>query len=296
MNTREVVPFLREVASEWSSDQALSLGAALAYYTVFSLAPLLVLVIAIAGLAFGETAARGEVVGQIQDTVGPAAAELIEGMIERASRPSSGLTATLLSLVTMVLGASGAFGQLQSSLNQIWGVKPGQGGGLGGILLRRLASFGMILGVGFLLLVSLALSALLSGLSGLLEARFPLASQIVPVAHLVLSFAIVTALFAMIYKVLPDVEMEWRDVWLGAFATSLLFSLGKGLIGLYLGRASVTSVYGAAGSLVLVLLWVYYSSQILFLGAELTEVYSRRYGSRTRGGGLRAPPAPANRP
>jgi membrane protein len=213
------------------------------------------------------------------------------------------VTATLLSVATMVLGASGAFGQLQSSLNRIWGVKPGQGGGLGGLLLRRVASFGMILGVGFLLLVSLALSALLSGLSGLsglLEARFPVASLIVPYAHLVLSFAMATALFAMIYKVLPDARIEWRDVWLGALATSLLFSIGKGLIGLYLGRASVTSVYGAAGSLVLVLLWVYYSSQILFLGAELTEVYSRRYGSRTRAAAgsasLTAPQAPASRP
>jgi membrane protein len=205
---------------------------------------------------------------------------MIQGMIARASRPSAGIVATLVSLGTMVLGASGVFGQLQQSLNQIWDVGARSGGGFRGHLKRRAAAFGMILGIGFLLLVSLVLSAALAGLHDFLARHLPLASRILPLVNFALSFGVVTALFAMIFKILPDARMEWRDVWPGAAVTALLFTVGKSLIALYLGRAGVTSVYGAAGSLVLVLLWVYYSAQILFIGAEFTEVYSRRYGSR----------------
>lgn len=279
---REVATFAREVLQEFSNDNALTLGAALAYYTVFSMAPLLVLVIAIAGLVFGHRAAEGEIVKQIQDVLGAAGAETVQAMIERASQPASGALATLASVATMVFGASGVFGQLQGSLNRIWGAETLRRTGVKGQVQRRLLSFSMILGIGFLLLVSLALSAVLAGMHRLLSEWFPVLSDFLPLANFVLSFGIITALFAMIFKLLPDARIEWRDVWLGAAVTALLFTVGKSAIGIYLGRAGVTSVYGAAGSLVLILLWIYYSSQLLFLGAEFTEVYSRRYGSRQR--------------
>jgi membrane protein len=276
----KVGSFAREVFDEWSKDDALSLGAALAYYTIFSMAPLLVLVIAIVGLVFGRAAAQGEIVAQIQDAIGPAPAQMIEGMIARASRPSSGVLATVISLLTMFFGASGVFGQLQSSLNKIWDVQPKRRGGIRGQLRKRASAFGMILGSGFLLFLSLAASAAMTFVHSLLGQRFPVLSEVLPLANFAISFGVITALFAMILKMLPDVRIEWGDVWLGAAVTALLFTIGKALIGLYLGRAGVTSVYGAAGSLVLVLLWIYYSSQLLFLGAEFTEVYSRRFGSR----------------
>jgi membrane protein len=275
-----VTAFLREVVQEWSKDNALTLGAALAYYTIFSMAPLLVLAIAVAGLVFGRAAAQGEIVAQIQGMLGASGAELIESMIERASEPASGMLATVISLATMLFGASGVFGQLQGSLNQIWGAEGARRTGVKGQLQRRAASFSMILVMGFLLLVSLALSALISGLHSFIDEYFTVPSELLSLANVSVSFMIVMAMFAMIFKLLPDARIEWRDVWLGAAVTALLFTLGKSLIGIYLGRAGITSVYGAAGSLVLVLLWVYYSAQLLFLGAEFTEVYSRRFGSR----------------
>ena len=280
MNVSAVTTFLREVVQEWSNDNALTLGAALAYYTIFSIAPLLVLAIAVAGLVFGRAAAQGEIVTQIQGVLGPQGAELIESMIERASEPASGVLATAISLATMFFGASGVFGQLQGSLNLIWGADTHRRKGVKGQLQRRAASFSMILGIGFLLFLSLAISAVISGLHAVIDAYLTVPSELLSLTNTTVSFLIVTALFAMIFKVLPDVRIEWRDVWLGAAVTAVLFTLGKSLIGIYLGRAGVTSVYGAAGSLVLVLLWVYYSAQLLFLGAEFTEVYSRRFGSR----------------
>ena len=274
--------FLREVFDEWSKDDALSLGAALAYYTIFSMAPLLVLIIALAGLVFGREAAQGEIVGQLKGTIGEAGAQTIEDMIARASAPSSGVIATVISLVTMVFGASTTFGQLQSSLNKIWDVKTRRSG-VRGQVQRRLVAFAMIVATGALLFLTLAASAALSGVHTWLELYWPIAAQVLPVANFAVSFAVVTALFAMIFKVLPDTHIEWGDVWAGAAVTALLFTIGKAAIGVYLGRASVTSVYGAAGSLVLILLWIYYSAQLLFLGAEFTEVWSRWRGSRSQG-------------
>jgi len=280
------VVFLREVLAEWQRDRALMLGAALAYYTLFALAPLLVLVIAVAGLALGRAAAQGEIVAQIEGLMGPDGAKMIEGMIVRASRPASGVVATLVSLGTMLLGASGVFGQLQTALDQIFEAESHsrRGRGVRAAVRQRLAYFGMILGIGFLLLVSLVLSAALAAVHDLLAAHLPIASRVLPPLNFGLSLAVVSGLFALIYKLLPDVELAWRDVWLGSACTAVLFTVGKSLIGIYLGRAGATSVYGAAGSLVLVLLWIYYSAQILLLGAEFTEVYSRRYGSRRPAG------------
>ena len=280
--SRSTVALLREVVSQWQEDRALSHGAALAYYALFSMAPLLVLVIAVAGLARGQAAAEGEIVRQVSGLMGPEGAKLVQDMVVRASRPASGVIATVVSLVVMLFGASGVFGQLQASLNDIFRAPPRRGGGVRGVVRQRLSAFGMILGIGTLLWLSLLLSTVLAAVHGLLATHLPVLSRVLGPLNFGLSLLVVTALFAMIYKVLPDVRLDWRDVWLGAAVTALLFTIGKSLIGLYLGRAGTTSVYGAAGSLVLLLLWIYYSAQILFLGAEFTEVYARRRGSRRR--------------
>jgi len=279
MRQSRILDFLHEVAREWRDDDALIQGAALAYYALFAMAPLLVLIIAVAGLVLGHTAAQGRLVEQIQDLMGPEGARMVEGMIEHVSSPASGIAATLGSLVTILLGASGVVGQLRTSLNRIWGVRATQGG-VRGMVRQRLAALGLIVGIGVLMLVSVTLSAVLSAVREVLATHVPLLSRLLPAANFALSFLLATALFGMIYRVLPDVDLGWGDVILGAAVTALLFTIGKSLVGLYLGRAGVTSVYGAAGTLVFVLLWVYYSAQILLLGAEFTEVYSRRYGSR----------------
>lgn len=279
---RKVSGFLREVYAQWSADRALTHGAALAYYTLFSLAPLLVLVIAVVGLAFGRAAAEGEIVNQMSGFVGADGARTLQEMIARVSQPTTGIVATVVSLVTMFFGASGVVGQLQGSLNQIWEAppRPETRGAVRDALQRRAIALGLILAVGFLLLVSLVLSAALAALHQLVAEHVPLAGQLVPPLNFLFSFLMITVLFAMIYKILPDVRLEWRDVWIGAVVTAILFSIGKSLLSMYLGRAGVTSVYGAAGSLVLILLWIYYSAQLLFIGAEFTEVYARLYGSR----------------
>lgn len=277
---KEAWAFLREVVDEWQHDNALALGAALAYYTIFALAPMLVLVIAIAGLVLGRTEAQYEIVSRVHDEVGPNVAKVIEGMIAQLTSPKSGVVATLTSLVTMVFGATGVFGQLQTALNQIWSAPRRKGGGVRRMLRRRLSAFGLILLIGFLLLLSIVLTAVIAGAHHLLEEYLPSVAGLLPSANLLVSAVLMTLLFAAIYKVLPDVKIRWQDVWLGAGLTAILFLVGKSAIGLYLSRASVASVYGAAGSLVVLLLWIYFSAQIFFLGAEFTEVYSRRYGSR----------------
>jgi len=277
----KVVAFIREVIDQWRKDNALSHGAALAYYTLFSMAPLLMLIIAIVGLVLGHAAAQGQLFEHIQELIGPDGARTVEGMIANVGAPRSGIIASAVSVVTMLFGASGVFGQLRTSLNQIWEVTATDGGGgVRGAAKQRLAAFGIILGIGALLLASLLLSAALAALHNLVAQHLPLFGELLPPLNFLLSLLLTTTLFAMIYKVLPDAKMDWRDVWLGAGATAVLFTVGKTLIGLYLGRAGATSIYGAAGSLVLVLLWVYYCAQVFFVGAEFTEVYSRWYGSR----------------
>lgn len=276
---------LRTTVKEWIENDAPVQAAALSYYTAFSIAPLLVIAVAVAGFLFGEEAARGEVKEQIVGLVGPSGAEVIEGMMQSANSAGSGVLATLLGLLALFFGATGAFAQLQDSLNHIWRVEP-KAEGVSGFLRTRLLSLGLVLGVGFLLLVSLVISAILSGLGNYLGTLVPGLGWIWSIANLLISFTMITVLFAMIYKVLPDVEIRWRDVWLGAAATSLLFTLGKTLIGIYLGRSAVTSTYGAAGAFAIILLWVYYSAQILFFGAQFTRVYASTHG------GFEAPKEP----
>ena len=280
MRIKTIISLLRETFTEWNEDKASRLAAALAYYTVFSLAPMLIIAIAIAGAVFGEEAARGEIVTPIQGLVGRDGAKFIETAIEGASKPKAGTIASLISIAVLLFGASGLFAQLQDSLNTIWEVQPKPGRGVIGILRDRFLSFTMVLGVGFLLLVSLVLSAGLSGLVNFLGSLLPGIGALLQLANFVLSFAVTTLLFGLIYKVLPDVKIAWSDVWSGAIVTSLLFSIGRFALGLYLGNSSFGSTYGAAGSVVIILVWVYYAAQILFFGAEFTQVYARRYGSR----------------
>jgi membrane protein len=270
---------LRQTVSEWQEDKASRLAAALAYYTVFSLAPVLVIALAVAGLVFGDEAARGALDDQLAGLMGREGADFVAEAVEAAREPRENALASLVGVVLLLFGASGVFGQLHDALNTIWEVAPKKEEGLLALVRSRFVSFTMVLGVGFLLLVSLVLSALLAGIASLFGGGAEEQAVVWSVVHFLASFAVVTVLFAMIYKVLPDVELAWSDVWIGALMTSLLFTVGKWLIGLYLGNSSVGSAFGAAGSLAVVLVWVYYSAQILFLGAEFTQVYAHRYGS-----------------
>ncbi len=271
---------LKETFVKWSADKAPRLGAALSYYTVFSLVPLLVLTIAIAGLAFGQEAAQQAMMAQIESLVGPQSAAAIRQMLEIAQKPSSGMFASVVAVGTLLLGASGVFAQLQDALNAVWGVEPKAGRGIWGTIKDRFLSLLAVLGTGFLLLVSLVLSAVLAAAGKLFQGWLPGQEALLHLANFVISFGVITLLFAMMFKLLPDAKVAWRDVWVGAALTSLLFTIGKFLIGFYLGKADVGSAYGAAGSLVILLVWVYYSSQILLYGAEFTAVYANRYGSR----------------
>jgi membrane protein len=256
------------------------MAAALAYYTVFSLAPLLIIVIAIAGAVFGEQAAKGELVAQIQGLIGKDGAELIQTAIENASQldPTQGPIPTLINISLLLSGATVIFGQLQTSLNKIWNVEPKPGNGIIDFLRQRLLSFSMVLIIAFLLLVSLVISTLLVIFGNYLRDLIPGFTYLWQALNFLISFGIITLLFAMIFKILPDAKIAWKDVWMGAAITALLFEIGKFLLGFYLGHTSFASAYGAAGSLVIILTWVFYSAQILFLGAEFTQVYVRSYG------------------
>ncbi|RKH15483.1 YihY/virulence factor BrkB family protein [Corallococcus sp. CA053C] len=280
MRQHHVWPLLKQTLSEWMDDNVPAQAAALAYYTLFSVAPMIIIAIAVAGLVFGQEAAQGEIQKQLQSLIGDAGAKVVQDLVASASKPSSGILATVVGILVLGFAATGVFAQLQDSLNTIWKVKKKPMNGVLAFVRQRLLSFAMVLGIGFLLLVSLVLSAALSAAGTFLMGLMPGWETVLQLVNLAIAFAVTTVLFAMIYKVLPDTRVAWKDVWLGAAVTSFLFSLGKLGIGLYLGKSSVSSSYGAAGSFAVLLLWVYYSSQLLFLGAEFTQVYSRWHGSR----------------
>ncbi|RKG71989.1 YihY/virulence factor BrkB family protein [Corallococcus exercitus] len=280
MRQHHVWPLLKQTLSEWLDDNVPAQAAALAYYTLFSVAPMLIIAIAVAGLVFGQEAAQGEIQNQLRSLIGDAGAKVVEDLVASASKPSSGILATVVGVLVSAFAATGVFVQLQDSLNTIWKVKKKPMNGLLAFVRQRLLSFAMVLGIGFLLLVSLVLSAALAAAGTFLMGLMPGWETVLQLVNLAIAFTVTTVLFAMIYKVLPDTRVAWKDVWLGAAVTSFLFSLGKLGIGLYLGKSSVSSSYGAAGSFAVLLLWVYYSSQLLFLGAEFTQVYSRWHGSR----------------
>jgi membrane protein len=282
MKLSDIPGLLKETAKQWYDDNTFQLGAALAYYAVFSLAPMLIIAIAIAGVVFGEQAARGRVAEQLRSTVGPQVADAVQEMLRSASETSSGNLAAVVSVVILLFSATAVFGQLQAALNTIWGVKPRPDRGWLDALKDRFWSFVMVLGLGLLLLASLVMSALLTAVARFWEPDWlPGGVHFWQALNYLISFGLITLLFAMIYKVLPDVEITWHDVWVGAIVTALLFTLGTYLIGLYLAHSSWISAYGAAGSVIVVLLWFYYSSQVLLLGAEFTQVYANRYGRPT---------------
>ena len=274
---REAWGLLRDTVGDWYHDRAQRLGAALAFYTVFALAPGLVMLIPLTAVFLGPQAAHEHIVDQIESLIGRPGAEAIEATIVSALEEGAGVT--VIAMITLVLGLWWVFGELQDALNTIWGVTSRPGRGFLVMLRERFWSFTLVVGIGFLLLVSLAVSAWLAALSGFFAHLLPAPAMVLEAVNFVISFGAITFLFAMMFKLLPDVYVAWRDVWLGAALTSLLFTLGKVVIGLYLGRATIGSAYGAAGSLVIVLLWVYYSTQILFFGAEFTKVWARRRGT-----------------
>lgn len=271
---------LKESFEEWKEDDALQWGAALAYYSIFSIAPLLLITISVAGLLFGRAAVEGRLIEEIGGVVGPQAAEAIQTMVANASTSGSGVWGTILGVVMMLVGASAAFAHLQKSLNHLWNVEPKPGSGWRLMVRQRVAALGMVLVVALLLLTALVLSAAVSALGSYAQQLLPMPAWVLGLIDLVVSMAVITLLFAAIYKVLPDVEIAWREVWVGAAMTAFLFVLGKLAIGFYLGHSSVASSYGAAGSLVVLLVWIFYSSQLVFFGAELTQVWARRRGTR----------------
>lgn len=279
MRAAAVWDVVKETAKDWSDDDASTLAAALAYYALLSLAPLLVISIGVAGWFLGPEAARGRVAGELGGIVGGEAANGIQAVVASAEGPKRGVIGALVGVVTLFVGASGVFGQLQTSLNAIWEVEPKPERGLLGQLKDRFFSFTMVLGVAFLLLVSLVLSSLLSTLGTTLADTLPGGAVLWQIINFALSFAVITLLFAAIFKVIPDAKIQWRDVWPGAAVTALLFAIGKQLLGIYLGKAAVGSSYGAAGSIVALVVWVYYAAQILFVGAEFTQVQARRRGA-----------------
>lgn len=276
----KIVSLIKETIREFSEKSVARLGASLAYYTVFSIAPTLVIAIAVAGLLFGEEAARGEVSRQLADLIGAQGAQAVETAIEKSASPGTGILATIIGVFTLILGASAAFAELKQALNIMWEVEAPPTSGIWGMLRARLLSFAMVLVVGFLLVVSLVASAAITAVSTWVDRIWPSTEVVMRAVNGGLSFIVLTVLFALIYKLLPDTKLEWRDTWLGAAVTSLLFGVGKLLIGLYIGHSSVASTYGAAGSLVVLLVWVYYSAQILLLGATFTYVFAHQHGSR----------------
>jgi membrane protein len=270
--------YLQAIVEAFVADDALSRGASISFYTVTSIGPVLFIVVAIAGLAFGEDAARGAVSEQLSDLMGKDTAELVQKAVQSASGTSTGIIASIIGAITLVVTASGVFGEMQSALNAIWKAEP-HGSTVSRLVRARAASLGLVAALGFLLLVSLVISALLSAFANYINARLPFGALVLQLLHFVMSFGLIAVLFAAIYKVLPDTELSWHDVLIGAVVTALLFNLGKFLIGLYLTHSAVASSYGAAGALIVVLMWIYYSAQIFLLGAEFTKVHASRRGT-----------------
>jgi len=276
---KQIWELIKETFVQWEDDQASRLAASLALYTLLSIAPLIVVSIAVAGVFFGDEAARGELSHQLAGVVGEQAGRAIEALVDNAHAPSAGLVGSIVGVAVLLFGASGVFGELQVALNQIWNVKQRPGRGMRGVLRDRFFSFTMVMGVAFLLLVSLVVSAALTTVTTHFEHWLPWAT-LWEVLNALVGLAVSTLLFALIFKVVPDAKIAWRDVWVGAFVTACCFSLGKGALAWYVGRSATVSPFGAAGSLLALTVWVYYSAQILFLGAEFAQVYATRLGRR----------------
>ena len=298
MNFKYFYELVKKSVMAWFDDYAPSMGAAISYYTVFSIAPLMIIVIAVAGFVWGREAVQGEIVGQLSGLIGKEGAQGVQALIESANQPAKGLAATAISIVVLVIGATTVFAELQSSLDRIWQVpRAPKVSGIWAILRSRLLSLGFILGLGFLLLVSLVSSAAIAALGSWANGLLPGWETVLYLINTLFSLGVATVLFAMIYKVMPQAKVGWRDVWTGAGVTAVLFEAGKWLISLYIGKSSVTSSFAAAGSLVVLLVWVYYSAQIFLLGAEFTWVYANAHGSLAGAGKTAdAPPASTSLP
>ena len=280
MSSPSIVSVFGSAMKAWWDDDAPRLGASLAYYTLFAIAPVLLVATAIAGMVFGAEAVRGEIVGQLDQLIGNEGARAVQGLLEGASQRRTGILATVLGGLTFIVAATGAFLELQCALNAIWRVKPKPGAYVRVFLLDRLRSFGLVVAIGFLLMVSLAVTAGLAALNGWLSRMSPSVPLVWSAVNVLVSVVVATALFALLFRFLPDVRLHWRDVTTGAFVTAVLFTIGQQLIGLYLGQSGAASSYGVAGSVMILLLWVYYSCQIVLLGAEFTRVYAQRRGRR----------------
>ena len=278
MRLKDFWKLLEQSGESWLDHNATRLAAAVAFYSILSLAPLLLLSVAIAGLIFGEEAARGELVQQMRDLVGDEGAEVIQTTLAKAKKREQGIVATVIGAVTLLLGAAGVFGELHDAFNVVWEVKAKPGRGIWGFVRDKFLSFGMVLSIGFLLLVSLVLSTALSAAGTYFSGLTPGVPVFMEILNFLVSIALITGLFALLFRYLPDARMAWRHIWPGAIATAILFTLGKFLIGLYLSQAAVGSPFGAAGSLVVLIVWVYYSSLIIFFGAELTQVHAKSAG------------------
>lgn len=287
LRPKALFALLEATCSEWSKDKVPRMGAALAYYTIFSLAPLLIIATAIAGLAFGAQAAQGHITGRIQGLIGRDGASAVQAMIQLAHKPAHSTIASMIGVLALLLGASWVFSEMQDALNSIWHVNPDAKGGLckSGVwklVKARLLSCGMVLGIGFLLLVSLLLSAVLATLAKYLGSVLPIPTAVLQSVDFLFSVLSITVLFAIIFKLLPNVEITWNDVWVGATLTSLLFTVGKFFIGFYIGKSVSASAYGAAGSLVILVAWIYYSALLLYFGAEFTRIYATKLGSQSK--------------
>lgn len=280
MKRKELITVIKESFSEWSKDNASTLAAALSYYSMFSLAPILVIIVSVAGFILGSEGRGQQLIRQVGQFVGPQIADMLQSVVQKAHQGSTGLIATIISAVVVIIGAAGVFYQLRKSLNIIWEVEPKQGKGIKYLIKNQVLSFLSVFFIGFLLFVALAASTSLSELSGHFEGIIPGGRYAIQGINVLIFFVIGTLLFAAVFKLLPDAEIAWSDVWIGAAITSILFSIGKFAIGLYLGKSTMASPYGAAGSLVILLAFIYYASNIFFIGAEFTQIYSNHFGSK----------------
>jgi len=274
MNAKRVVTIFETAFGSWNKHEGPRLGAALSFYTVLSLSPLIILVVALAGLVFTQSTAQTHILSQVQAMIGPQGGKAVEAMLENAQKPAAGIVGTAIGLLSLLFGASSVFTELRSVLNMIWEVNPQKTAGIVGMVRERFFSFGMVLSIGFLLLVSLVLSTVLAAMGKFFGGLLPMPSPVLVALNFLISFIGIAVLFALIFRFVPETKVRWSDVWLGAIVTAMFFTLGKTLIGLYLGKSSVASAYGAAGSIIVVIVWVYYSAQIFFFGAEFTHAYA----------------------
>jgi membrane protein len=284
MITKDLLSILKTTFAAWNKHEAPRLGAALAFYTILSLSPLVIIVVALAGVIFSRSTAQAHILSQVQGMIGVEGGKAMESMLANAQKPAAGILGTIVGLLSLLFGASGVFTELRSALNLIWEVNPENTSGVVALLRERFFSFGMVLSIGFLLLVSLVVSTILAAVGKFFGGLLPIPSPVLAVLNFLLSYIGVAVLFGLIFRFVPEAKVRWVNVWLGALATALFFTIGKTVIGLYLGKSSLGSAYGAAGSVIVVIVWVYYSAQIFFFGAEFTHAYSEHRSAPAPGG------------